>query len=49
MNMNNTKKSYKIKQGVNQWVVYHWDDKRGIYQSGSVLSYSAACAAVRGL
>jgi len=42
------KKSYKVKFGVNQYRVYHWDSRVECYREGTdLLAYSQACEAVR--
>lgn len=40
-------KSYKVKTGVGQWVVYHYDTRREIYVGGAAMGYQQACDAVR--
>jgi|GEM_PF-6018768 len=40
------KKSYMVRQGRGEWIVYHWDAQRGIYAGGQVVSYETARHAV---
>lgn len=42
------KNPYKIKQGVNQWIVYTWSDRHNIWVASDIMSYWAANLAIKG-
>lgn len=45
--MNKQHKSYKVKYGINQWRVYHYDQSVNCYRESATLQYCQAVQAVK--